>query len=153
MRDPKDRFNIMLQKLKEAGHRITPQRLAILKIIAESPNHPSAESIFGQVKVNFPTSSMATVYKTLSVLKELGEVLQLEFSGDFNRYDGNRPVPHPHLICIKCKKIVDPTLDSISDMTQKLMAETGYTILSHRLDFYGVCPQCQGIEKGNKEKL
>ena len=99
MRDSQGRFDTMIQKLRGTGYRITPQRLAILKIIAESRNHPSAEAIFEQMKVNFPTSSIATLYKTLSVLKELGEVLELEFSSDHNRYDGNRPFPHPHLIC------------------------------------------------------
>jgi Fur family transcriptional regulator, peroxide stress response regulator len=130
-------------KLKEMGFRITPQRLAVLKILAEDTGHPSAEDIYAKVKLDFPTTSMATVYKTLTVLKTLGEVLELEFSGDFNRYDGNRPFPHPHLICIKCKRIVDPALSGISDITQKLIAETGYTVLGHRLDFYGVCPKCQ----------
>jgi Fur family peroxide stress response transcriptional regulator len=48
------------------------------------------------------------VYKTLAVLKSTGEVLELEFSGDYNRYDGKMPGPHPHLMCIKCKRIVDP---------------------------------------------
>jgi Fur family transcriptional regulator, peroxide stress response regulator len=146
MDETEDRFNSMLDRLKETGHRITPQRLAILRIIAESRNHPSAEWIFEQVRTNFPTSSMATVYKTLTVLKELGEVLELEFSGDYNRYDGNRPFPHPHLICIKCKRIVDPDLNSIEEIIKKLTSETGYKIISHRMDFYGLCPDCRKRE-------
>jgi len=145
MSDTQARFDTMLQKLKGTGHRITPQRLAILKIIAENRNHPSAEAIFEQVKVNFPTSSMATVYKTLSVLKELGEVLELEFSSDYNRYDGNRPFPHPHLICTRCKKIIDPDLSGIAEITKNLASETGYKIISLRMDFYGLCPDCRKI--------
>jgi Fur family peroxide stress response transcriptional regulator len=141
-----DRFDIMHRKLKETGFRITPQRLAILKILSESVGHPSAQAIYEKVKLDFPTTSMATVYKTLAVLKALEEVLELEFSGDFNRYDGKIPFPHPHLICIKCKKIVDPALGGIEDITQKLMAETGYTISRHRLDFYGLCPECRKTE-------
>lgn len=141
-----ERFHTMRLKLKETGFRITPQRLAVLKILAESTAHPDAREIYEKVKLDFPTTSMATVYKTLTVLKALGEVLELEFSGDFNRYDGNRPFPHPHLICTGCKEIIDPALSGISDITQKLMEETGYTILSHRLDFYGLCPECKGKE-------
>ena len=93
--------------------------------------------------VAFPTTSLATVYKTISVIKELGEVLELEFSNGHNRYDGNKPYPHPHLICVKCKRIVDPELSSLAHLTQELVSDTGYRILSHRLDFYGVCPECQ----------
>ena len=143
MEDPAARLDSMLRKLKETGYRITPQRLAILKILAESKGHPSAEEIYALVKGDFPTTSMATVYKTITVLKSLGEVLELEFSSAYNRYDGNRPSPHPHLICIKCKRIVDPDLGGIAEMTQKLTSETGYRIISHRMDFYGLCPDCQ----------
>jgi Fur family peroxide stress response transcriptional regulator len=138
-----DRTNRIVNKLKEKGHRITPQRLAVLRILLESPGHPSVEDLFEKVKVNFPTTSLATVYKTISVMKELGEVLELEFSSGQNRYDGNKPYPHPHLICVKCKRIVDPELSGLEHLTQELTSGLGYRILSHRLDFYGICPECQ----------
>ena len=138
-----DRTALIIRELKEKGHRITPQRIAIVRILVESPEHPSVEDIFEKVKVNFPTTSLATVYKTISVVKELGEVLELEFSNDHNRYDGNKPYPHPHLMCIQCKRIVDPDLSSLADLTQELTSDSGYRIISHRLDFYGICPECQ----------
>jgi len=138
-----DRTERILDKLKEKGHRITPQRLFILRALVESQNHPSVEDIFAKVRVHFPTTSLATVYKTISVIKELGEVLELEFSSGHNRYDGHKPYPHPHLLCVKCKKIVDPELSSLAHLTQELVSDTGYRILSHRLDFYGICPKCQ----------
>jgi len=138
-----DRTEMILDKLKEKGHRITPQRLIILRTLVESQNHPSVEDIFAKVRVHFPTTSLATVYKTISVIKELGEVLELEFSSGHNRYDGHKPYPHPHLLCVKCKKIVDPELSSLAHLTQELVSDTGYRILSHRLDFYGICPKCQ----------
>ena len=142
MGEIQDRTEMILDKLKEKGHRITPQRLVILRTLVESQNHPSVEDIFAKVRVHFPTTSLATVYKTISVIKELGEVLELEFSGH-NRYDGHKPYPHPHLLCVKCKKIVDPELSSLAPLTQELVSDTGYRILSHRLDFYGICPKCQ----------
>jgi Fur family transcriptional regulator, peroxide stress response regulator len=143
MQDIPDRFDHMLYKLREKGCRITPQRLAILKILAESKGHPGAEEIYALVKTDFPTTTIATVYKTLAVLKSIGEVLELEFSSDYNRYDGKKPGPHPHLICIKCKRIVDPDLTSLAEMTAKLATRTGYKLIGHRLDFYGICPDCQ----------
>jgi len=146
MKETPDRLDSMLRKLRETGFRITPQRLAILKILAESKGHPSAEEIYAAVSGKFPTTTIATVYKTLAVLKSIGEVLELEFSGDYNRYDGMKPGPHPHLICIRCKKIADPELGSLADMTEKLALESGYKLITHRLDFYGICPQCQKKE-------
>ena len=143
MKDIPSRFDSMVRKLREMGYRITPQRLAILKILAESKGHPGAEDIYALVKTDFPTTTIATVYKTLAVLKSIGEVLELEFSGDYNRYDGKKPGSHPHLICIKCKRIVDPDLTSLDEMTAKLASQTGYKLISHRLDFYGICPECQ----------
>ena len=143
MGEIQNRTEMILDKLKEKGHRITPQRLVILRTLVESQNHPSVEDIFAKVKVNFPTTSLATIYKTIAVIKELGEVLELEFSSGHNRYDGHKPYPHPHLLCVKCKKIVDPELSSLAHLTQELVFDTGYRILSHRLDFYGICPECQ----------
>lgn len=137
------RFDQILEKLKNRGHRITPQRLAILRILSDSKDHPSAEMIYDQIKQDFPVTSFATVYKTVGLVKELGEALELEFSQDSNRYDGNKPYPHPHLICTKCKKIIDPDLDTVSHLEKEIAKETGFRITNHRLDFYGVCPECQ----------
>lgn len=143
MSDSEIRLETMIRKLRENGCRITPQRIAIFKILAASSGHPSVEKIYKQVKPNFPTTSLATVYKNVTLLKELGEVLELAFSNDSSRYDGNRPHPHPHLICIKCKKILDPDLASLKDVTSELARETGFKIVDHRLDFFGICSTCQ----------
>lgn len=134
----------MIQKLREHDHRITPQRLAILRVLADSEGHPSVEQIYARVKTDFPTTSLATVYKNVSLMKSLGEVLELGFSDDSNRYDGNRPYSHPHLVCTNCRKIIDPDLSMLHDLTQELVQETGFRILNHRMDFFGICPECQG---------
>jgi len=144
--DIQHRLDEMLSKLKEHGFRITPQRLAILKVLAVSEGHPSVEKIYEQVRRDFPTTSIATVYKTIHMLKEINEVLELGFPDGSNRYDGNNPFPHPHVICIKCQKIFDPDLESLQDMTAEVSASTGFEIMTHRLDFFGLCPECQREE-------
>ena len=143
MIEPKNRLESMLKKLREHQFRITPQRISILKVLVSSIEHPTVERIYEQVKADFPTTSLATVYKTVTLLKELNEVLELGFPEGSNRYDGNKPYPHPHVICIKCKKIVDPDLSGLADMTSELKKETGFKIINHRLDFFGICPSCQ----------
>ena len=138
------RFDQMLSRLKENSLRITPQRLAVLKILASSLEHPTVEAIHEQVRKKFPTTSLATVYKTVSVLKKMNEILELGFPDGSNRYDGKRPYPHPHMICTKCREILDPDLAILDELTEEMGKKTGYKILSHRLDFFGLCPKCQG---------
>ncbi|MGD9080210.1 MAG: transcriptional repressor, partial [Desulfobacterales bacterium] len=101
------RLNQMLQKLKEHDFRLTPQRLAVLKVLAVSEGHPTVERIYETVRTEFPTTSIATIYKTVNLLKQLNEVIELGFPDGSNRYDGNKPYPHPHVICTECKKIID----------------------------------------------
>ena len=144
MADAQARLDELVARLRERDHRLTPQRMAVLKILAASKEHPSVEQIYERVKADFPMTSLATIYKTVTVLKEMGEVLELGFSDDSNRYDGNKPYPHPHLICTKCKNIADPEVSTLSELRQEVAQSTGYQIMSHRLDFFGICPQCQG---------
>jgi len=137
------RLEQMTRKLREEGYKITPQRLAILEVLSVSVGHPTVEKIYEKVRVNFPTTSLATVYKNISILKDMGEVLELGFSDDNNRYDGNKPYPHPHLVCKKCKKIIDPDIEKLKDISEVLARETGFKIINQRLDFIGICPDCQ----------
>ncbi len=142
MADHKERFEIIIKKLKESGHKITPQRIAVVKILADSEVHPSVEQIYEQLQDDFPTMSLATVYRTVLLIKSFGEVLELGFPDGSNRYDANRPYPHPHVICVKCGKIIDPDISSLKDMQQEIADETGFKILTHRLDFFGICKEC-----------
>jgi Fur family transcriptional regulator, peroxide stress response regulator len=139
----KERLSEMAAKLRRHAIRTTPQRLAVLKVLAGSANHPTVEEIYEEVRRQFPTTSLATVYKTVSLLKSLEEVLELGFPDGSNRYDGSRPYPHPHVICTKCRKIMDPELVNLDEMSAEMSRKTGYKIMYHRLDFFGTCPQCQ----------
>jgi Fur family peroxide stress response transcriptional regulator len=142
MNDPRERFEGMKAKLQQRSYRLTPQRIALLQLLASSDGHPSAAELHEELKKQFPTTSLATVYKTISVLKELGEVLELNFSEYNNRYDGRDPSPHPHLICIRCRKVVDPKLRTVQRLEREAADASGYRIVGHRIDFYGICPGC-----------
>ncbi len=143
MTDPDTRFEHLIAKLKERNYRLTPQRLELIRLIVASEGHPSASQLYAQIKDQFPTLSLATVYKTLDLLKELDEVLEIGLRDD-SHYDGNKPYPHPHLICMKCQKIMDGELDSaVNNILQEVEQNFGFLILKHQLDFYGICPDCQ----------
>ena len=137
------RLNQMLSKLRHHQFRLTPQRLSVLKVLAASEGHPSVERIYENVRSEFPTTSIATIYKTITLLKQLDEVLELGFPDGSNRYDGHKPYPHPHLICTKCKQIMDPDLGGLEELKREVVKTTGFQISNHRVDFFGVCQECQ----------
>lgn len=137
------RLEELTARLRERGHRMTPQRMAVIKTLAGNDEHLSAEQIYERVRVDFPMTSLATIYKTITTLKEMGEVLELGFSDDRNRYDGRDPHPHPHLVCLQCRSIIDVDVPAVSELPQEVARRTGYRIVSHRLDFFGICSQCQ----------
>jgi Fur family transcriptional regulator, peroxide stress response regulator len=143
MADPEVRYNEMISKLKESNQKLTPQRLAILRILSGSEGHPSVEEIHQKIAKDFPGISQATVYRTIMMVKSLGQVLELGFADGSNRYDGNKPDPHPHVICTKCKKIIDPNVSNLVDLPRQIAEESGFEIVTYRLDIFGICPQCR----------
>jgi len=142
MTDPDVRFNQLIAALKERSFRLTPQRVELVRLIAVSDGHPSAGQLYTQIKRQFPTMSHATVYKTLSLLKEMNQVLEIDLRDD-SHYDGNRPQPHPHLICIKCNKIMDGEISLDEESLRSLEQTSGYKILRPQISLYGLCPDCK----------
>jgi len=142
MTDPDLRFDQLISALKERNFRLTPQRVELVRLIAVSEGHPSASELFTKIKRQFPTMSHATVYKTLTLLKEMNQVLEIDLRDD-SHYDGNRPQPHPHLICVKCNAIMDGELTLDQESLRKLEQASGYKILRPQISLYGLCPDCK----------
>ena len=131
-----------INHLKEHHVRITPQRHAILTYLIETHNHPTADDIYQALVSDFPSMSVATVYNNLRLLMDMNIVTELKYGDTSSRFDfvGER---HYHAICSICGKIKDihyPGLDDVELVTSTL---TGYDVSSHRLEIYGVCPDCQ----------
>jgi Fur family peroxide stress response transcriptional regulator len=145
--DPQARFEELTRKLWERQYRMTPQRVALLQLLASSGDHPGAAHLYNQLRAQFPMTSLATVYKTLSLLQEMGEVLELGFSHDDRRYDGNKPYLHPHVICVRCRKIVGLEVRATERLTQEAAEQLGLRVVGHRLDVYGLCPECQNAKQ------
>jgi len=142
MPDPKVRFDELITTLRERDFRLTPQRVELVRLIATSEGHPSAAQLYSKIRTQFPTMSQATVYKTLALLKDMNQVLEIDLRDD-SHYDGNRPQPHPHLICVQCTKIVDGDLEIDLSAISKLEQTSGYQILRPQIAFYGLCPDCR----------
>ena len=140
------RYNELVQALGREGHRLTPQREAVLRVLADPSQHPSAEQIYDQARQRCRSTSRATVYNTIGVLKELGEVEDLELAGLGRRYGAHSPGLHAHLVCTRCSRIDDYASPELSTVLAAAAVASGYRNALCRLDLYGECPACQGQE-------
>jgi Fur family peroxide stress response transcriptional regulator len=143
LEDAESRYAALVETLTRRGYRVTPQREAVLRVLAGSDEHPSVEQLYAQARERCRFTSRATVYNTLAVLKQLGAVIELEFAGASNRYDGRSSEPHAHLICSRCGRIDDFRPAGLSAALEAAAAASGYRITGRRLDFFGECPACQ----------
>ncbi len=146
-RNPSSRTaETLAQALRDRGFRITPQRLAVIRAFAAG-QHPTAEEVHKALAPDYPSMSLATVYKTIALLKAQGLILEIDFGARDNRYDILRPYPHPHAICVRCGAVADPRDQDLAALTAQAARDTGFEITSHRLDFFGLCPKCRGKGK------
>ncbi len=140
-----------MEKYRDIGLKLTPQRLAILQYLEGNKEHPSAEDIYRAVHRKYPTMSLATVYSTLSALKDRGSVLELTLDPDKRRYDPDTGL-HNHLICISCRRIIDIPRAYRIDLPES--ARQGFAITESHVEFYGFCPGCKKTNnKSTKEAV
>ncbi len=141
MRLRDEQLEEVTRKLRERGYRLTPQRMAIIKAILSSKEHPTAEEIYNQLVGDFPMLSLATVYKTLDVLKDLGLVMEIKVEGA-GYYDSGL-IPHPHLICVKCHRIEDLPPETMCLPPEEILLTRGFKPIRVQLEIYGLCSRCQ----------
>jgi Fur family peroxide stress response transcriptional regulator len=132
--------------LRDQGFKVTPQRLAIYQALVATKSHPSAEMIFNELQPVYPTMSLATVYKTIEILKEMGLVQVLNAGEDSFRYDA-RTESHPHIRCMSCGRVDDLDYIDHSEFTAQVSGKTQYKLTGQQFYFYGICPQCQQTDK------
>lgn len=133
--------------LRQAGMRVTPQRVAICELLAASDEHPTAAMIYEELKPRFSSLSLATVYNTLDALVGLGVVNVLGHAGDDKvHYDADTE-PHVNLACISCSRIIDIPSEHVTHLDSEITAASGYKLLGARVLYYGLCPDCQKKQK------
>ena len=137
------RLSALQQKLSDSGHRATPQRLHILRTLLATDAHPTAEAIWDEVRLVSPTTTLATVYKTLHTLIDMGEVLELDTKDSKRHYDALQPTPHPHAVCKRCGRIDDIDGAMLPDLQSPAAAASGYRLDEQHVTFYGLCPDCR----------
>jgi Fur family transcriptional regulator, peroxide stress response regulator len=130
-----------IEALRSKGYKATPQRIAICRIALNSRAHPSAQQVYDEVKKIHPTVSLATVYKTLEVLRDLDLVQEINYPKGQARFDSYMN-PHINLICLKCGTIKDLDDKIAKEITRTVAATTKFKPAGQRIDVYGICQEC-----------
>lgn len=130
--------------------RITKQRQIILDELMRVTSHPTADDLYQMVRQKLPRISLGTVYRNLETLAGLGMIQKLEVAGTQKRFDGNAAT-HYHIRCQRCGRVDDLDLRLNADLEKAAAEKTRFTILRHRLEFTGLCPECQKLNAQAEE--
>ena len=146
----KESIESIKDKLKETGFKITPQRRAILEILLENDDkHLSSEEIYDMVRVSCPEIGLATVYRTIQLLSEVGLLSKLNLDDGCIRYEirlnKDEKHNHHHLICKNCSKIIEVQEDLLESIENKIQEIYKFDIIDHDVKFFGICEDCQKI--------
>ena len=126
----------MTAALKKAGIRVTRQRIALLAVLADADDHPDAEELHQRAKVLEPSVSLATVYRTLSVLEHEGVVHRHAFEGGGARFETTHEAHHDHILDVDTGEVVEFQSDKIEQLQEEIARELGYEVVHHRLELY-----------------
>jgi Fur family transcriptional regulator, peroxide stress response regulator len=117
------------------------QREKILNLLRSTDTHPTASWIYDELKKDFTNLSMGTVYRNINILLDQNMIRKIEAGSSFDRFDG-KTENHYHFICQQCGCISDLPLKELPELNKLVNENTPYQTDMHRLDFYGVCPEC-----------
>jgi len=136
-----ERVNEFIDRSKDLGIKVTPQRIAIYRELASTDQHPSTEIIYRKIKGYYPNISLTTVYRTLETFEKLGLISVVNVLYNAARYDANLS-PHHHIVCTECKKIEDVYDESLNnlDISNKTLGD--YKVEGYSLLLSGVCKSC-----------
>ena len=140
--------SIIIKLLRRAGHKITPQRTAIIKTVLESEEHLTPSELYDRVRKKNPEVGEVTVYRTLNILSDLGLVCEVHTNDNVHGYISRPSGHHDHLICSECGKVINFTNCNLPELEKRLTTENNFRITKHRLDFYGTCKECGGNDEG-----
>lgn len=137
-----DSFEHTIKKLRGQGFKLTPQRLAVIKYMIGNKSHPSALTIHKDLKKRYPSLSFSTVYNTLNVLEEIGEVRPIFIFSDHVNYDPSVE-SHVHFLCTECKHIHDIFPAEMEGIRLPAGELNGHAITSTQVILKGTCKNCR----------
>jgi len=147
MREP----NWWRHRFRGCGYRLTFPRQTILEFLNKTSKHLSAKEIYSAIHKIYPTIGLATIYRTLDLLVQMGLLKKFDFGDGQSRYELASGIKknHHHLVCIKCGKIIDyddfvkEEIELVKKMEEALSKKYNFDIKDHKIQFYGVCDKCK----------
>jgi Fur family peroxide stress response transcriptional regulator len=141
IQDMEAKMEAFRARCREAGLKVTPQRMTVYATLLASTEHPSAEVVFREVRKIFPSISLDTVNRTLLTLNEIGMAFIVEGSGDAKRFDANLKT-HQHFKCVKCKRIIDFRHEPFDEIDVPKDLRDRFTVLRKTVYLEGFCDRC-----------
>ncbi len=132
--------------LKEKGYKFTNQRQHVYEVVSENDgNHLNSQEVYDRVRQKYPEIGVATVYRTLALLEEMGLIYGVDFEDGFRRYEivkDDEQHNHHHLICLECGSIREAEEDLLGAIEDEIFAKNKFKVINHRVKFYGYCDEC-----------
>ena len=125
------------ERCKKVGIRLTGQRRLIIKVLEDSKDHPDVETLFERANKIDSKVSIATVYRTVKVLKNAGILEKLEFNDGRSRFEDAVRKHHDHLIDLDTGKVIEFIDEEIENIQKKIASKLGYKLIGHKLELYG----------------
>ena len=137
------RYEQSIEVLREKGHRLTPQRLMVLAIVAEGAAHMGVDEVYRRAKEAYPYIDIATVYRTLHLFKDLGVVTEVAI-GDRLHYELTDPHGrHHHMVCRVCNGAFNLSPHYLEEFRKTLLKEFGFEPDLEHFAVTGICSKCQ----------
>ena len=134
------------ETFRQAGRRLTHQRRLILEILQGSEDHLEAHELYAKVRSRDPDVSLATVYRTLSVLREMGLVEQHLLGEEHGHFEAAGENRHYHFTCVGCGKVIEFDAEAVEQAIRGLSIQEGARVTDAHLHLSGYCAQCQAQE-------
>jgi Fe2+ or Zn2+ uptake regulation protein len=130
------------RQLRVAGKRITPQRQLVLRILAGASGHLDAQEIYERARGRDSRLSLATVYRTLAVLKETGVVHELHLDDEHHHYELAAKEEHSHLVCLSCGRVIEVDSTAFCDVALAVGQSHNFQVATAQVELAGYCQRC-----------
>jgi len=145
------RLGDFVARCRERGIAVTPQRLAVIRALLASENHPSTDEICAAVRRQHPNVSLATIHRILNEFCDVGEARKVTLLHDVARYDGNVE-PHHHVLCVRCRRVHDVEVPDVDKLIEGIPSLGQFALLRCSLEIDALCKRCQIAEKRTQAK-
>jgi len=127
----------------QAGYRMTGPRRTVAELIEDRDGHFTAADLVAEARERRLAIGRATIFRALDLLAELGLVERLDLPNGEHVYVACEPHHHHHVICSRCGRSAEIADEGLRTVVERVAAETGYSVATHRLELFGLCPRCR----------